>query len=88
MDEERKARPLHAGVQARSGTACGVGPEYCGGSPHSLGVVEQTLANWVEVHPGGKLKKVSDKAEVTAEQMEIALHSNLPTPRQQAHMRS
>ena len=35
MDEERKTRPLHAGIQARSGTACGIGPEHCGGSPQS-----------------------------------------------------
>jgi transposase len=38
----------------------------------SLGVVEQTLANWVKAHRGGKLKEVSGMAGVTAEQMEIA----------------
>ena len=38
----------------------------------SLGIVEQTLANWVKAHRAGKLKEVSGKAEVTAEQMEIS----------------
>src|SRR5271156_5519565 len=33
VDEERKTRPLHAGVQAGSGTASGVWPEHSGGSP-------------------------------------------------------
>jgi transposase len=38
----------------------------------SLGVVEQTLSNWVKAHGSGKLKEVSGKAAVTAEQMEIS----------------
>jgi transposase len=38
----------------------------------SLGVVEQTLANWVKLSRAGKLKEVVGKAGVTAEQMEIA----------------
>ena len=37
-----------------------------------LGVVEQTLANWVKLNRTGKLKEVVGKAGVTAEQMEIA----------------
>jgi transposase len=37
----------------------------------SLGVVEQTLANWVKAKRAGKLKAVSDKTRVTAEQVEI-----------------
>src|SRR6202035_184788 len=37
----------------------------------SLGVVEQTLSNWVKAKRAGKLKEVSGKADVTAEQMEI-----------------
>jgi transposase len=37
----------------------------------SLGVVEQTLANWVKAKRAGKLKEVSDKTAVTAEQVEI-----------------
>ena len=36
----------------------------------SLGVVEQTLSNWVKRE--GKLKEVGGKAGVTAEQMEIS----------------
>jgi len=38
----------------------------------SLGVVEQTLSNWVKAQHEGKLKEVSGKAGVTAEQMEIS----------------
>lgn len=37
----------------------------------SLGVVEQMLSNWVKANREGKLKEVSGKAGVTAEQMEI-----------------
>jgi transposase len=36
----------------------------------SLGVVEQTLGNWVREHRAGTLKGASSKAQVTAEQME------------------
>jgi transposase len=36
----------------------------------SLGVVEQTLGNWVREHRAGTLKGVSSKPQVTAEQME------------------
>jgi transposase len=38
----------------------------------SLGVVEQTLSNWVKAHGSGTLKEVSGKSPVTAEQMEIS----------------
>jgi transposase len=38
----------------------------------SLGVVEQTLANWVKSSRAGKLKEVVGKTGVTVEQMEIA----------------
>ena len=38
----------------------------------TLGVVEQTLSNWVRLQRAGKLKEVSGKAGVTAEQMEIS----------------
>jgi transposase len=38
----------------------------------SLGVVEQTLSNWVRAHRAGKLKEVGGKTGVTAEQMEIS----------------
>src|ERR1035437_3232093 len=36
----------------------------------SLGVVEQTLGNWVREHRAGTLKGASSKPAVTAEQME------------------
>jgi transposase len=38
----------------------------------SLGVVEQTLSNWVRAKREGKLKEVSGKTGVRAEQMEIS----------------
>ena len=44
----------------------------------SLGVVEQTLFNWVSKHRSGNLRGPSNKAEVTAEQMEnIRLRAEL-----------
>jgi transposase len=38
----------------------------------TLGVVEQTLLNWVKAHRGRTLKGASGKAQVSAEQMEIS----------------
>jgi transposase len=38
----------------------------------SLGLVEQTLFNWVKAHRAGKLAGASDKAKLSAEQMEIS----------------
>ena len=38
----------------------------------SLGVVEQTLGNWVKEHRAGTLKGASGKQQVSAEQMEIS----------------
>jgi len=40
------------------------------GAARSLGVVEQTLSNWVKADREGKLKRVSSKSGVTAVQME------------------
>ena len=37
----------------------------------SLGVVEQTLSNWVRAHRLGKLRGAGNRAEFTAEQIEI-----------------
>jgi len=37
----------------------------------SLGVVEQTLGNWIKLHRAGRLKGATNKHQVTAEQMEI-----------------
>ena len=36
----------------------------------SLGVVEQTLGNWIKIHRAGRLKGATSKPQVTAEQME------------------
>ena len=38
----------------------------------SLGVVEQTLFNWVKAHREGRLKGADSRSKVTAEQMEIS----------------
>src|ERR1700746_802791 len=38
----------------------------------TLGVVEQTLFNWVKGHREGRLQGGDSRAEVTAEQMEIS----------------
>jgi transposase len=38
----------------------------------SLGVVEQTLYNWVEAHREGTLRGASGKQQVSSEQMEIS----------------
>ena len=38
----------------------------------SLGVVEQTLGNWIKLHRAGRLKGAANKHQVTAEQMEIS----------------
>jgi transposase len=38
----------------------------------SLGVVEQTLGNWMKLHRAGRLKGASGKHQVTVEQMEIS----------------
>ena len=41
-------------------------------TPRSLGVVEQTLGNWIKLHRTGTLKGASGKHQVSAEQMEIS----------------
>src|ERR1700722_7405162 len=38
----------------------------------TLGVVEQTLGNWVKAHRAGSLQGAGSKAQVSAEQMEIS----------------
>ena len=38
----------------------------------TLGVVDQTLFNWVKIHRQGKLTGADSKAPVSAEQMEIS----------------
>jgi transposase len=38
----------------------------------SLGVVEQTLGNWIRLERAGKLKGAVGQHQVTAEQMEIS----------------
>jgi len=38
----------------------------------SLGVIEQTLGNWIKLHRAGTLKGDSGRPQVTAEQMEIS----------------
>ena len=38
----------------------------------TLGLVEQTLSNWVKAHREGTLKGADSRSKVTAEQMEIS----------------
>jgi len=38
----------------------------------TLGLVEQTLFNWVKAHREGTLKGADSRSKVTAEQMEIS----------------
>jgi transposase len=38
----------------------------------SLGVVEQTLGNWIKLHRAGTLKGAGGRQHVSAEQMEIS----------------
>ncbi len=38
----------------------------------SLGVVEQTLGNWIKAHRAGRLKGARGKPQVSPEQMEIS----------------
>ena len=37
-----------------------------------MGVVEQTLGNWIKLHRAGALKGANGKPQVSAEQMEIS----------------
>ncbi len=47
-------------------------------SARSLGMVEQTLDNWVRAHRAGTLQEVGNKSAVSAEQMEnIGLRAEL-----------
>jgi transposase len=41
-------------------------------SARSLGVVDQTLFNWVKAHREGKLSSARGKTQLSAEQMEIS----------------
>jgi Transposase len=50
---------------------CSIGDPARSDAARSLGVVEQTLANWVKAHRAGKLRGSGRHAELTAEQMEI-----------------
>jgi transposase-like protein len=42
------------------------------GAARTLGVVDQTLFNWVKVQRQGKLKGADSKAKVSAEHLEIS----------------
>jgi transposase len=37
----------------------------------SLGVIEQTLSNWIKAHKAGKLTAAGSRSQLNAEQMEI-----------------
>ena len=68
-DEDGKSA-LHAGIQAGGG-ATGRGGQSIAAAARTLGVVEQTLFNWVKAQRQGKLTCADSKA-VSAEQMEIS----------------
>ena len=69
-NDKESAGALHAGVQARSSEVGDRRAEHRSGGK-SLGVVEQTLFNWVKAERSGKLKGADSKV-VSAEQMEIS----------------
>ena len=48
------------------------GGQSIAAAARTLGVVDQTLFNWVKAHRQGKLEGVDSKPKVSAEQMEIA----------------
>ena len=48
------------------------GGQSIAAAARTLGVVDQTLFNWVKAHREGKLTGVDSKSKVSAEQMEIA----------------
>jgi hypothetical protein len=71
VNEEWKTGPVQTGVQAESGANGGVERESGG----SCALVGGGRANLIELGQGASLwdvKRVSDKAVVTAEQMEIS----------------
>ncbi len=61
---------LHAGVQAGGGVAGRGRPEHCR-CGRTLGVVDQTLFDWVRAQRQNRLKGADSKV-VSAEQMEIS----------------
>ena len=48
------------------------GGQSVAAAARTLGVVDQTLFNWVKAHRQGKLKSADKKLIVSAEQMEIS----------------
>ena len=70
-DEDHTQGALHAGIQARGPVRLVQGGQSIAAAARSLGVVDQTLFNWVKTHRAGKLTGVDSKA-VSAEQMEIS----------------
>jgi transposase len=48
------------------------GGQSIAAAARTLGLVDQTLFNWVKVHRQGKLKGADSKPKVSAEQMEIS----------------
>ena len=48
------------------------GEQTIAAAARTLGVVDQTLFNWVKAHRQGKLTGADSKAPVSAEQMEIS----------------
>ncbi len=70
-DEERQKGEAHAGVQARGGGLV-EGGQSMAVAARTLGVVEQTLFNWIKAHREGKLKGADSRVKVSSEPMEIS----------------
>jgi hypothetical protein len=70
-NEEDDEGAIHARIQARGGAAGRGRPKHCCGGAN-VGVVDQTLFNWIKAHRQGKLKGADSKPTVSAEQMEIS----------------
>jgi transposase-like protein len=70
-NDEAGTNTVHARIQARSGAAGRGWPEHCRGG-RTLGVVDQTLYNWVKAQREGKLKGADSQGKVNTEQMGIS----------------
>ena len=60
----------HARIQARGSPLGGQRPSIA--AARTLGVIDQTLFNWVKAHRQGKLTRAASKAPVRAEQMKVS----------------
>ena len=69
--DEGNAGAVHARVQA-GGVRLVQSGQSLAAAARTLGVVEQTLYNWVKAEREGRLKGADSRSKVSAEQMEIS----------------